>query len=68
MSYLGHPVAGDLVYGRAGAKYKKLCGQCLHAKKIGFVHPKTNEYMEFESELPKYFKDFLEESGFDGNI
>ncbi|MEE1026777.1 MAG: RluA family pseudouridine synthase [Acutalibacteraceae bacterium] len=64
MSYLGHPLAGDVVYGRAGAKYKQLCGQCLHAKKIGFIHPKTNEYMEFESELPKYFKDFLKESGF----
>ena len=68
MSYLGHPVAGDLVYGRAGAKYKKLCGQCLHAKKIGFIHPKTNQYLEFESDLPSYFKDFLKESGFDGVI
>ena len=68
MSYLGHPVAGDLVYGRAGAKYKKLCGQCLHAKKIGFIHPKTNQYMEFESDLPQYFKDFLKESGFDGTF
>lgn len=68
MSYLGHPVAGDLVYGRAGAKYKSLGGQCLHAKKIGFIHPKTNEYMEFESELPSYFKTFLKESGFDGDF
>ena len=68
MSYLGHPLAGDVVYGRAGAKYKQLCGQCLHAKKIGFIHPKTNEYMEFESELPKYFKDFLKESGFNGTF
>ena len=68
MSYLGHPVAGDLVYGRAGAKYKALGGQCLHAKKIGFIHPKTNEYMEFESELPDYFKNFLKESAFVGDI
>lgn len=68
MSYLGHPVAGDLVYGRAGAKYKSLGGQCLHAKKIGFIHPKSNEYMEFESELPEYFKNFLKESGFVGNL
>lgn len=68
MSYLGHPVAGDLVYGRAGAKYKKLGGQCLHAKKIGFIHPKTNEYMEFESELPNYFKEFLKETGFNGDF
>ncbi len=68
MSYLGHPVAGDLVYGRAGARYKQLGGQCLHAKKIGFIHPKTNEYMEFESELPQYFKTFLKESGFYGDF
>lgn len=68
MSHLGHPVAGDLVYGRAGAKYKSLCGQCLHAKKIGFVHPKNDEYMEFESELPEYFKSFLGESGFVGDF
>ena len=68
MSYLGHPVAGDLVYGRAGAKYKQLGGQCLHAKKIGFIHPKTNEYLEFESELPMYFKSFLKENGFNGDF
>lgn len=68
MSYLGHPLAGDTVYGRAGAEYKKLCGQCLHAKKIGFVHPRNGEYLEFESDLPDYFKNFLEEQGFNGNI
>ena len=68
MSYLGHPVAGDLVYGRAGAKYKALGGQCLHAKKIGFIHPKTEQYMEFESELPDYFAGFLKEQGFNGNF
>ena len=68
MSYLGHPVAGDLVYGRAGAKYKALGGQCLHAKKIGFIHPKSLEYMEFERELPEYFDAFLKEQGFNGNF
>ncbi len=68
MSALGHPVAGDQVYGRAGGKYKELGGQCLHAKKIGFVHPRTKEYMEFESDLPGYFKAFLKEHGFSGNI
>lgn len=56
MSYIGHPVFGDDVYGKAS----KLCeGQCLHAKKIGFVHPISNEYLEFESELPEYFKSVL---------
>lgn len=68
MSYLGHPVAGDTVYGRAGSVYKHLNGQCLHAKKIGFVHPRTNEYLEFESELPDYFKAFLKEHNINGNI
>lgn len=58
MAHLGHPVAGDYVYGND--KYSSyLNGQCLHAIKIGFVHPITNEYLEFTSELPKYFKEFL---------
>lgn len=57
LSYIGHAVAGDEVYG--SGKPKWLCGQCLHARKIGFVHPRTGEYMEFESELPEYFLKFL---------
>ena len=57
MAYLGHPVAGDPVYG--SGKPAWLEGQCLHAKKIGFVHPRTGKYMEFDSELPEYFKKFL---------
>lgn len=57
LSYIGHPVAGDEVYGNGKPKW--LCGQCLHAKKIGFVHPRTDEYMEFDSELPNYFVKFL---------
>jgi 23S rRNA pseudouridine1911/1915/1917 synthase len=52
MAYIGHPVFGDDVYG----KTDKLCdGQCLHAYKLGFIHPKTEKYMEFESPLPDYF-------------
>ncbi|MBR1762973.1 MAG: RluA family pseudouridine synthase [Eubacterium sp.] len=57
-AYIGHPVAGDEVYGPKKV-ITELQGQCLHAKQIGFVHPKTGEYMEFESELPDYFKSFL---------
>ncbi len=58
MAHLGHPVAGDTVYG--GAKNTHgLEGQCLHARKIGFIHPTSHEYMEFESELPRYFVDFI---------
>lgn len=58
MSYVGHPVAGDEVYGPKKV-ITSLNGQCLHAKKLGFIHPKTKEYMEFESDLPKYFTDFI---------
>ena len=57
MAYIGHSVAGDEVYGNG--KPKSLMGQCLHAKKIGFVHPTTSEYLEFDSELPDYFQKFL---------
>lgn len=55
-AYLGHPVLGDDVYGKP---FNGLDGQCLHAKKIGFVHPETEKYMEFDSELPEYFKSVL---------
>lgn len=56
-AFIGHPVLGDDVYGKP---YKGLDGQCLHAKKLGFIHPDTGEYMEFESELPEYFTKVLE--------
>ncbi len=57
MAYIGHSVAGDEVYGNGKPKW--LEGQCLHAKKIGFIHPSSGEYLEFDSELPEYFKKFL---------
>lgn len=57
MAYIGHPVLGDDVYGKP---FKGIEGQCLHAKKIGFVHPATGEYLEFDSELPLYFKNILQ--------
>lgn len=56
MSYIGHPVLGDTVYGR---EFKGLQGQCLHAKKIGFIHPESGGYMEFDSPLPQYFTEVL---------
>jgi 23S rRNA pseudouridine1911/1915/1917 synthase len=63
MAYIGHPVAGDPVYGPRSAAVKrttgKLEGQCLHAKTLGFLHPRTGEYLEFTSELPEYFAAFL---------
>ncbi len=58
MAHLGHPVAGDFVYGN-DKKSAYLNGQCLHAIKIGFVHPVTEEYLEFTTDLPDYFKEFL---------
>lgn len=58
MAYLGHPVAGDIVYGVKNEKVPFI-GQCLHARKLGFVHPKTDEYIEFISQLPDYFTDFI---------
>jgi len=58
MSYIGHPLAGDDVYGPKKI-ITELDGQCLHAIKLGFVHPKTQEYMEFSSQLPEYFESFL---------
>lgn len=59
MAYMGHPVAGDEVYGPKRVQ-KGLNGQCLHAKHIGFVHPKTGLWLEFESDLPDYFTLFLD--------
>lgn len=58
MAYRGTPVAGDVVYGNPKKTYG-LQGQCLNASTIGFVHPITGEYLEFTTELPEYFKDFL---------
>ena len=56
MKHIGHPVYGDAVYGKAE---KDIAGQCLHAKKIGFVHPVTGAYLEFDSPLPAYFTEIL---------
>ena len=62
MAYLGHPVAGDPVYGPR-AVLTRLQGQCLHARYIGFTHPRTGAFLEFESELPEYFTAFLRSLG-----
>jgi len=55
MAYIGHPLVGDPVYGYKKQRFK-LNGQLLHAKKLGFVHPATGKYIEFETEIPDYFK------------
>ena len=59
MSKNGHPIVGDPVYGRKKEEFN-LSGQLLHARKVGFIHPATNEYMEFEREVPDYFETVLE--------
>lgn len=57
MNYIGHPVVNDPVYGNR--KLFDETGQCLHAKELGFVHPTTGEYMQFDSELPECFINIL---------
>lgn len=58
LASLGHPVAGDMIYGVKNEKVP-FTGQCLHARKIGFIHPTSGKYMEFVSPLPDYFEQFL---------
>lgn len=58
MAYIGHPVAGDLVYGPKNTP-TELKGQCLHAGLIGFIHPRSGEYIELSAPLPEYFQKFL---------
>ena len=58
MASIGHPLLGDEVYGAAKNPFK-LQGQALHAEMLGFVHPRTGEYMEFHAPLPQYFLELL---------
>ena len=58
MASLGHPVAGDAVYGPKKV-ISSLGGQCLHARTLGFEHPRDGRYLEFSSPLPDYFMKFL---------
>ena len=59
MSHIGHPLLGDEVYGPVNSKFKNLQGQTLHAATLGFIHPTTEEYMEFSAPLPDYFEKLL---------
>ena len=58
LKYIGFPLVGDPKYGTR--KTDTTYGQFLHARTLGFDHPETGEYMEFEAELPAYFKEYLE--------
>lgn len=60
LKYISHPVVGDKVYGLNREIDRPFKGQLLHAYKLGFIHPRTNEYMEFNSELPDYFYELLD--------
>lgn len=61
MASIGHPLLGDELYGNPkNLAMKGLQGQTLHAMVIGFVHPSTHEYMEFEAPLPEYFQKLLQ--------
>ena len=62
MAHIGHPLLGDMVYGRKKEE-KGLRGQCLHARTLRFLHPRTGERMEVTSELPAYFTEVLRRLG-----
>jgi len=59
MASIGHPLLGDVVYG-AKKPYPGLAGQCLHARKLKFIHPATGEAVELECPLPEWFEAVLE--------
>ena len=57
--YIGYPLVGDPMYGQR--KVIGDNGQFLHAHTLGFVHPRTNEYLEFSVDLPEYFKEYIKQ-------
>jgi 23S rRNA pseudouridine1911/1915/1917 synthase len=62
MASIGHPVLGDLVYGHKKPE-KGLSGQCLHARALKFIHPRTGEQLELKTALPPYFTEVLRKLG-----
>lgn len=58
MASIGNPILGDTVYGPSKCPFK-LTGQTLHAKTLGFIHPTTKKYVEFDAPLPEYFNELL---------
>lgn len=63
MAHIGHPLLGDEVYGHAKLPEKGLTGQCLHAKELQFIHPRTGEEIHLVTELPEYFREVLNRLG-----
>ena len=58
MAYIKHPLVGDMVYGPKKQPFN-VDGQLLHAKVLGFIHPRTGQYMEFETPKPEVFEEIL---------
>ena len=63
MAHIGHPLLGDEVYGHAKLPEKGLTGQCLHAKELQFIHPRTGQPVHLTTELPDYFQAVLDKLG-----
>ena len=63
MAYIGHPLLGDEVYGHARMPEPGLTGQCLHARQLKFIHPRTGESVHLETDLPPYFREVLDRLG-----
>nr|WP_233531929.1 RluA family pseudouridine synthase [Paenibacillus alkalitolerans] len=61
MKYIGHPLAGDPVYGRAKGRTMRVGGQALHAAVLGFTHPRSGERLTFEAPIPGEMQEFIEE-------
>ncbi|MGN8896092.1 RluA family pseudouridine synthase [Flavonifractor sp. HCP28S3_F3] len=62
MAHIGHPLLGDVVYG-SKKPYPGLAGQCLHARRLSFIHPRTGERLTLECPLPPWFQDILTKLG-----
>ena len=58
MAHIGHPLLGDALYG-APSPDKGLSGQCLHARELKFIHPRTGEHVVVSTDLPEYFTSIL---------
>lgn len=61
LASIGHPLLGDQVYGPKKCPFPYLQGQTLHAKTLGFIHPRTKKYLETEAPLPEYFENLLDQ-------
>jgi 23S rRNA pseudouridine1911/1915/1917 synthase len=59
MTHIGHPLLGDVTYGKTRSRCKMLSGQALHAAVLGFVHPRTGQYLEFKAEMPADMQDLV---------